>query len=86
MTREIESVDTVERVMSLTTANVVTALPETSAEDAGGIEVDPLVPKGRRGGGGACQVGALGDRLLRGDLVSDDGRVTAIIVSSTRAA
>ena len=57
VTREIERVDTVERVMSLTTANVVTALPETSAEDAGGIEVNPLVPDhARRGDGGACEV------------------------------
>ena len=83
MTREIERVDTVERVMSLTTANVVTALPETSAEDAGGIEVNPLVPDtgSTRRRPRVVKSRALGDRLMRGDLVSDDGRVTAIIVS-----
>ena len=78
----IERVETVERVQSLTTANVVTALPETSAEDAGGIEVNPLVPEQVDAAGAAVvKSRALGDRLMRGDLVSDDGRVTAIIVS-----
>ena len=82
MTREIERVEAVERVQSLTTANVVTALPETSAEDAGGIEVNPLVPAQVDAAGAAVvRSRALGDRLMRGDLVSDDGRVTAIIVS-----
>ena len=82
VTREIERVETVERVQSLTTANVVTALPETSAEDAGGIEVNPLVPEQVDAAGAALvKSRALGDRLMRGDLVSEDGRVTAIIVS-----
>jgi uncharacterized protein len=82
VTREIERVETVERVQSLTTANVVTALPETSAEDAGGIEVNPLVPEQVDAAGAALvKSRALGDRLMRGDLVSQDGRVTAIIVS-----
>jgi hypothetical protein len=82
VTREIERVEAVERVQSLTTANVVTALPETSAEDAGGIEVNPLVPAQVDAAGAAVvRSRALGDRLMRGDLVSDDGRVTAIIVS-----
>ncbi|MBK5297415.1 MAG: MMPL family transporter [Vicinamibacteria bacterium] len=82
VTREIERVDTVERVQSLTTANVVTALPETGADDAGGIEVNPLLPEKVDAGAAArVKARALGDRLMRGDLVSEDGRVTAIIVS-----
>ena len=44
VTREIERVDTVERVRASRPPTSSTALPETSAEDAGGIEVNPLVP------------------------------------------
>ena len=82
ITREIERVATVERVTSLATANIVTALPETSPDDAGGIEVNPLVPSQLDAAAAALvKSRALGDRLMRGDLVSEDGRVTAIIVS-----
>ena len=82
VTREIERVDTVERVQSLTTANVVTALPETTADDSGGIDVHALVPDlVDARAASLVKTRALGDRLVRGDLVSEDGRVTAIVVS-----
>jgi predicted RND superfamily exporter protein len=80
VTREIEGVDAVDRVQSLTTATVVTALPE--GEDAGGISIDPLVPAVIDApAAAAVRTRALADRLLRGDLISEDGRVTAIVVS-----
>lgn len=83
VTREIEREPLVERVQSLATANVVRQLPP-SADDDGGIEVAPLV--GDRGqsaeGAAAVRREALGDPLLRGDLVSADGRVTALVVST----
>jgi uncharacterized protein len=81
VTREIERADTVERVQSLTTANIVTALAETDG-DGGGIDVSPLVPDTLdEPAAAAVRARALGDRLLRGDLVSEDGGVTAIVVS-----
>lgn len=76
----IERVETVERVNSLSTATVVDALP-ASAGDDGGIEVRPLMDDVASKGAAAAGERALADDLLRGDLISDDGTVTAIIVS-----
>jgi predicted RND superfamily exporter protein len=81
ITRDIERVETVERVQSLATANLVTALPE-SAGDEGGIDVNPLVPDTLDAAAAATvRARAMSDRLMRGDLVSEDGRVTALVVS-----
>lgn len=81
-TRAIERIPLVERVYSLSTANIIRILPAT-AEDDGGIEVTPLV--GTRAGSAEqaaeARRDALADPLLRGDLVSADGRVTAIVVT-----
>jgi predicted RND superfamily exporter protein len=82
ITGDIERVELVERVQSLATANIVRSLPST-AEDEGGIEVQPLLGERQIDAAEAAGVRerALGDRLLRGDLVSEDGTVTAIVVS-----
>jgi hypothetical protein len=75
---DIERVRTVQRVNSLGTATLVTAIP-AQGDDDGGLEVEPLIPDEvvpqeirRR---------ALNDDLIRGDLVAEDGRVAAIFVS-----
>ena len=84
LTDEIARVDAVEGVQSLSTANVVRSLPADpdSGED-GGIEVQPLIDRDGREAGGPERVRAdvLRDPLLRGELVSEDGTVTAIVVS-----
>ena len=83
VTEDIGRVDTVQRVQSIATANVVTALPadEANGED-GGIEVNPLLGDDLDGAAAErVRERALGDALLRGDLVSEDGTVTALVVS-----
>jgi predicted RND superfamily exporter protein len=77
ITADIERVRLVERVQSLATANIVRNLPPD------GIEVQPLLDEQLDTPGAPEQVreGALSDPLLRGDLVSDNGMVTAIVVS-----
>lgn len=83
ISRDIARLPLVERVQGLATANVVRQLP-ASDEDDGGIEVTPLV--GDRGtnaaGAAAVRRDALDDPLLAGDLVSADGRVTALVIST----
>jgi hypothetical protein len=73
----------IERVQSLATANVVRQLPPQDGDD-GGIEVTPLVGDRMETAAGAAAVrrDALDDPLLRGDLVSADGRVTALVIST----
>ena len=81
-TEEIERVDHVERVQSLSTANIVRALPAVDEEEGGGIEVQPLLDDlDTPGAAEAARRRALDDHLLRGDLVSLDGTVTAIVVT-----
>lgn len=81
VTGDIERVELVERVQSLATANIVVSLP-AQGDDGGGIEVQPLL-EDRLDEAAAARVRAraLNDPLLRGDLVSDDGTVTVLIVS-----
>ncbi len=83
VSREISALPLVERVQSLDTANVVRQLPPIDGDD-GGIEVRALVGDRADTAAGADAVrrDALDDPLLRGDLVSADGRVTAIVVST----
>jgi predicted RND superfamily exporter protein len=82
VTSDIERVRLVDRVQSLSTANVVRSIPAASADDEGGIEVQPLLD-GELDERTAAEVRrrVLDDPLLRGDLVSLDGTVTVIIVS-----
>ncbi len=83
ISRDIARLPLIERVQSLATANVVRQLPPQDGDD-GGIEVTPLV--GDRletaAGAAAARQDALDDPLLRGDLVSADGRVTALVIST----
>ena len=82
VTTDIERVGLVERVQSLATANIVRAIPATAADD-GGIEVQPLLDSGAIDANDAREIEqrALGDPLLRDDLVSASGTVTSIVVS-----
>ena len=81
VTEEIERTDTVQRVQSLSTVNIVRALPE-DGEFSSGIEVRPLLDDLESPNApGIARARALDDRLLRGDLVSENGRVTAIVIN-----
>jgi uncharacterized protein len=81
VTGDIERVDPVERVQSLATANIVRSLPpDPSSPDDSGLEVRPLLDE-PLDDVEAVRQRALNDSLLRGDLVSEDGRVTIIVVS-----
>ena len=79
ITGDIERVDTVERVNSLATATIVEALKGGDAED-GGLEVRPLLDGLATRDPADIRRRALEDDLIRGDLVSDNGSTTAIIV------
>ena len=74
VTAEIERVETVQYVHSLATANLVQA-------DGEGLEVRPLLDRLGATAPATIRARALGDSLIRGDLISEDGRVTAIVVT-----
>jgi predicted RND superfamily exporter protein len=74
---DIERVDTVNRVDSLASATIVKAL---KGED-GGLDVRRLLEDAGNRKPEEVRERALNDDLLRGDLVSEDGKVTAIVVT-----
>jgi predicted RND superfamily exporter protein len=74
VTGDIERIDTVQRVTSLATATVVQATPD------GGLDVRPLLDDLETEPPAVIKARALGDDLIRGDLVSDDATVAAVIV------
>jgi predicted RND superfamily exporter protein len=74
ITGDIERVETVQRVDSLASATIVDAVPD-------GLDVRPLLDRLASSDPKAILRRALDDELIRGDLVSDDGTVTAIVVS-----
>lgn len=76
---EIERLPVVTRVYSLATANRVTAV--TAADGEGGIDAQPLVPRAGPIDAAVVRAHALADPLVNGDLLSADGRVTAILVN-----
>jgi predicted RND superfamily exporter protein len=76
VTGDIERVDTVERVASLATATTVEAL--TQGADSG-LDVRRLIDGSQTPDD--VRRRAMKDDLIRGDLVSEDGTVTALIVS-----
>ena len=78
VTGDIERVDTVERVASLATATTVEALPQGGES---GIDVRRLIDTGSSQTPEDVRRRAMKDELIRGDLVSDDGTVTALVVS-----
>ena len=84
VTDEIERVGTVQRVESLASATIVEALPpdpSAGREDEGGLEVRPLLENLDVRGAADVRRRALKDDLIRGDLVSHDATVTAVVVS-----
>ncbi len=78
VTGDIERVDTVQRVDSLATATTVEAL---KGADESGLDVRPLIDPKNAHAPEDIRRRALRDDLLRGDLVSDNGTVTALVVS-----
>lgn len=83
VSEDIERVETVERVQSLSTANVVLSIAARDPGEDGGLEVRPLLDEDLEVPGAPERVrrNVLDDDLLRGDLVSEDGTVTVIVVS-----
>jgi predicted RND superfamily exporter protein len=86
ITGDIERVDTVQQVHSLATATIVEALPvrvapDAASEEEGGLEVRPLLEHLETRDPAEIKRRALQDDLIRGDLVSDDARTTALIVT-----
>ena len=73
-TSAIERVDAVERVASLSTVTTVTSTSD-------GIDVRRLVDPNEPRPPGDVRRRALSDDLIRGDLVSEDATVTALVVS-----
>ena len=72
---DIERVDTVQRVTSLATATIVRATSD------GGLDVRPLFDGLDSVEPQEIRTRALGDDLIRGDLVSGDATATAVIVN-----
>lgn len=77
---DIERVQAVRRVSSLATATVVDALPPSGPDDDGGLEVRRLLDDLEQLSPDAVGQRALDDELFRGDLISEDGTVTALIL------
>jgi predicted RND superfamily exporter protein len=74
ITGDIGRVETVQRVSSLSTATIVEAVPD-------GLDVRPLLDNAGTQAPEEVKRRALEDDLLRGDLVSDDATVTAVVVT-----
>ena len=91
ITGDIERVDTVARVDSLATATIVEAIRPASpgrlqpaqedVDDEGGLDVRPLLENAAAQSPDDVRRRAMRDDLLRGDLVSESGTVTAVVVS-----
>jgi predicted RND superfamily exporter protein len=79
VSEDIERIQAVQRVSSLGTATVVDALPATGDDD-GGLDVRRIVDDLETATPAAVGDRALADELFRGDLISADGTVAAIIV------
>jgi predicted RND superfamily exporter protein len=74
ITGDIGRVETVQRVSSLSTATIVEAVPD-------GLDVRPLLDNAGTQAPEEVKRRAVQDDLLRGDLVSDDATVTAVVVT-----
>ena len=91
ITGDIERVDTVQQVYSLATATIVQAIPPTPSAagldpggdkpEDGGLDVRPLLENLETKDPGDIMRRALADDLIRGDLLSEDARTTAIVVT-----
>jgi predicted RND superfamily exporter protein len=81
ITAAIEQVDTVERVASLSTVTTVQATKTAGSGEDAGIDVRRLVDPNEPVPPAEVRRRALADDLIRGDLVSEDATVTAVVVS-----
>lgn len=79
LSADIERVQAVHRVTSLATATVVDTLPAAEDEDPG-LDVRRLLEDLDTATPEAIADRAISDDLFRGDLISEDGTVTAVIV------
>lgn len=79
LSADIERVQAVHRVTSLATATVVDTLPAAEGEDPG-LDVRRLLEDLDTATPEAIADRAISDDLFRGDLISEDGTVTAVIV------
>lgn len=77
---DIERVKAVRRVSSLATATIVDSLPSSGPDDDGGLEVRRLIDDLDESSPDIVGQRALDDELFRGDLISEDGTVTALIL------
>jgi predicted RND superfamily exporter protein len=82
VTGDIERVETVERVVSLATATTVDAV---TRDGESGLDVRRLIDASGSQAPDEVRRRALKDDLIRGDLVSESGSVTAIVVSFDEA-
>lgn len=88
VTADIERIQTVQRVQSLSTANIVSTessrgvrLQADSVEDESTLLVRPLSDIFHDQGIAAVRRLAMSDDLIRGDLVSEDERVAALVIT-----
>jgi len=77
---DIERVQAVRRVSGLATATVVDVLPSSGPDDDGGLRVRRLIEDLETKTPDAVGQRALDDELFRGDLISEDGAVTALVL------
>ena len=87
VTRELERIPSVQRVQSLANANLLRAQQELKTlneADDPALTIGPILDLARRSPEVIRRL-ALDDSLLRGDLVSADGTVTAIVVTFDEA-
>lgn len=77
---DVERVKAVQRVSSLATATVVDTLPPSGPDDDGGLRVRRLIEDLERHTPAEVGQRALDDELFRGDLISQDSTVSALIV------
>lgn len=80
ITTDIERVRAVDRVSSLANATVVDARPASSVEEDELLDVRPLIDDLGRLTPAEVGQRALDDELLRGDLISEDGTTTSVVV------
>ena len=80
VTADVERLQAVERVTSLATATIVDARPAESADADSVLDVRLLTDDLGTRPAAAIGQRALDDELLRGDLVSEDGTVAAVVV------
>jgi len=76
----IEHVQAVQRVSSLATATIVDSMPPSGPDDDGGLRVRRLIEDLERDSPDVVGQRAIDDELFRGDLISDDGTIAALIV------